>query len=81
MCRLGIAAYWFEIDAIVSESNDHGPPYSASVSTNPKVPSGPRRELSMHSPPYSVWISSSATGIGQGASSNRGGYSRLEPFT
>ena len=26
MCMLGIAAYWFEIDAIVSESNDHGPP-------------------------------------------------------
>ena len=38
MCMLGIAAYWLEMSVIVSESNDHGPPYSASVSTNPNVP-------------------------------------------
>jgi hypothetical protein len=30
---LGIAAYWFEMSVIVSLSNDHGPPYSTSVST------------------------------------------------
>ena len=50
MCRLGMAAYWFEIEAIVSESNDHGPPNSASVSTKPNPPSG-RRSLAIQAPP------------------------------
>ena len=52
MCMLGIAAYWLETCFIVSLSNDHGPPYSASVSTYPNVPpSSPRRPLSMQAPP------------------------------
>src|SRR4051812_16282744 len=34
-CRLGIAAYWLDTAFIVPESNDHRPPYLASVSTNP----------------------------------------------
>ena len=50
MCMLGMAAYWLEIDAIVSESNDHGPPYSDSVSTKPH-PFGGRSDDSMHAPP------------------------------
>ena len=75
MCRLGMAAYWFEIEAIASESNDHGPPYSASVSTNPNVPSAPRSELSRHAPPNWVGASSPICGSGHGASSRRGGIS------
>ena len=34
-CRLGIAAYWFEIFAMVPESKFHKPPTTLSVSTKP----------------------------------------------
>ena len=46
----GIAAYWLEMLAISSESNDHGPPNSDSVSVKPKPPTG-RTSLGMSAPP------------------------------
>ena len=81
MCMLGIAAYWLEMSAIVSESNDHGPPYSASVSTKPNRPRRRRTAdaLPMHSPPYRRTARRAGAAASAGTARTRRSRARSSP--